>query len=403
MKRIAWVIVIILWALILASSLFARIESDDYCYADGVAQAGIVGNVTGLYMNWSGRYTTHFVISVFSATEPYGTRFGVPIALCAFVFAWWYAFTHWYQRRDALLLALTFGAALVMARPNDEPIYWLAGMASYWVSFVGVGVILGALIRRRTALAALFAFLTVALSETGGALIILGLGLAFLFWKGGRRRLAIVLASAGLGFLIMYIAPGNAVRKAAFIPIELDVPLAIRIVLGGFATNALLSFIWSIIPGLFLSGVGAILKAPFPVKRLPLLFLGLALGAAFTIALLALFTTGWGVGERVMYLIVPLWLAQWYFLGVLISGRVPAWRWATLLGVVLIIVAVRHVADRAVYASRWDARHEQILAGEAVEPKIGYWDTLLDPDWVLDCAEAWYGREIRFVEQPSVP
>jgi hypothetical protein len=402
MKRALWIIVIVLWALNFASSLFARVETDDYCYAAGVNEFGVFQNTIDLYENWSGRYSTHLAISTFSTVEPYGTRFGVPVMLAAFVFAWWYAFSHWYSRRDALLLALAFGAALVTARPNDEPIYWLSGATSYWLPIVGAGALIGALVRRLTLTAALIAFFTVAFSETGGALLIFALGLAVLFWKGERQRLTVVLMSAALGFILMTIAPGNAVRKAAFVPLEIDFTLAVRIVLGGFATNVILSFLWALAPGLFLSGAGAMLKAPFPAKRLPMMFLGLALAAAFIFALMALITTGWGVGERVIYLIVPLWLAQWYFAGVVIGERLPAWRWTTALGALMIVVSARHVMERAVYAGLWDARHSQILAGEAVQPSIGYWDSLTNPEWVVDCAEAWYGEEIRFAP-PSVP
>ena len=404
LKKAAWITVIVLWALILASSLFARVEADDYCFASLLQVTDPVGSLPVWYASWAGRFSQQLLHGAFAAAEPFGTRLGVPLLLGAGVLAWWYAFALWYSRRDALLLSLSLGAALVLCRPNDEPIFWLAGITSYWTPFVCIGLLIGTLRRRRTLLSALIAFFAVAFSETGGALILLGLGLAFLFWKGERKRILLVLACALAGYLIMAVAPGNAVRKSAFVPVELTPYYVLRVAVAGFATNVILSFIYAALPGLFFSGMGAILKPPFSVQRLPLIFLGLVLGAAFVLAVLAVIANGWGLGERAIYLLTPLWLAQWFMLGALIGKRFPGWGWvAVVAGVVLMIMAGRHVVERAAYAQRWDARHAAILAGYRVPGDIGSWDTLTDTDWGLACAEAWYDRDIRFVDGGNVP
>ncbi|MBL8146604.1 MAG: hypothetical protein JNL34_09495 [Anaerolineae bacterium] len=404
LKKAAWIIVVMLWGLILASSLFTRIEADDYCFAATVKDAGILGAIPRMYHGWSGLYTDHLVSGLFAAVEPYATRVGVPLMLGAFVFTWWYALAYWYKRSDALLLTLAFGAALAMSRPNDEPIYWISGITSYWFPFAGVGLLIGALLRKKTALAAVTAFLTVALTDIGGGLIVTGLGLAFLFWEGERRRVLMVLVAGLTGYLIVFVAPGNAVRRAAFVPVELTPYYIVRVALAGFATNAALSFLFSVVPGIFFSGIGALLPPHFHVRRLPLLFLGLVLGASLATAVVAVIANGWGLGERAIYLLTPLWLAQWFVLGALIGKRFPSWGWmAVVAGVVLIVVAGRHVVERAAYAQRWDERHAAILAGYRVRGDIGSWDTLTDTDWALACAEAWYDREIRFVDGGNVP
>jgi hypothetical protein len=403
MKRFLWLIVIALWVALLASSLFIRIESDDYCFASVIETEGITGSLSHWYQQWAGRYSQQLTHAVFASLEPYGARIGVPILMGAFVLAWWYALSYWYKRWDALLLALAFGAALVMSRPNDEPIYWLSGVTSYWTPFMGIGVLLGALLRRRTVLAVLTALLAVAFTEAGGMLMLAGIGLSFLFWRGERRRIALVFTAAALGFLVMFVAPGNAVRMAALEPAELNLPHLVHVVLGGFATNAVLSALWTVVPGLFLSGVGAEMGSPFAARRLPLAFLGLALAGAALIAVIAAFTISWGVDARVMYLLAPLWLAQWFFIGVLIGQRTRLWRWMTLVGALLLIPAGQHVAARIAYAQKWDARHALILAGEPVSKDIGPWDTYTAYEWVVDCAEAWYGGEIRFVDSLTLP
>lgn len=404
MKRVAWVVVITLWVFILASSLFTRVEADDYCYADVVQELGVLRSIPAWYESWSGRFPQIIVHGVFAAAEPFGARLGVPILLALFIAAWWYALASWYKRWDALFLCLTFGAALVMSRPNDEPIFWLAGLTSYWLPLVCAGLLVGTLHRRRTVLSALIAFFAVAFSETGGFLILFGLGLAFLFWKGERKRVMFVLACALTGYVIMAIAPGNAVRRASFIPVQLTPVYILRVAIAGFATNVILSFLYAALPGLFISGVGAIMPPPFPVRRLPLLVLILVLASSLVLALLAVLANGWGLGERAIYLLTPLWLAQWYLLGAIIGDRFRLWGWlAVAVGVVLIVFAGRHVIERVAYAQRWDARHAAILAGDRVPRDIGSWDTLTDTDWGLACAESWYGREIQFMDGENVP
>lgn len=402
MKRAIWALMIALWVCLLASSLFTRVEADDYCFAVTVREHGVVEALPASYLSWAGRFSQQLIHGVFASVEPYGSRLGVPLMLTAFVLAWWYAFACWYSRRDALLLALAFGAVLAISRPNDEPIYWLSGVTSYWLPVAGAGLLVGALVRRRTVLAALTAFLTVAFTEVGGVFILTGLALGLVFWKGERRRLAVVFLSAAVGYLIIIVSPGNALRKARFISLDMNLELAVRILLGGFATNVALSFIWSIIPGITISGIGAAIKPPFKVKALPLAFLGLALGGAAAIAAIAFVSTGWGMGERVIYLLVPLWLAHWFFLGALIGQHVPHWRWATFVSLILLVFAVWHVGERAAYAADWDARDAQILAGEPVRRNIGRWDSL-PQDWALSCAEDWYGHEIQFIDESAVP
>lgn len=401
MKRLLWIIVIALWIALLASALFTRVEADDYCYAATVQDQGLLGSVPYWYNAWSGSYSEHFTSSLFALVEPYGARIGIPLMLAGFVLTWWYAFTHWYRKWDALLLALAFGAALALSRPNDEPIYWISGLVNYWVPLAGVGLLIGLLARQKMVLASLIAFFVVAFSEVTAALILAGLGLAFLFWKGERRRLLLVGLIAALGLLITYIAPGTDVRKSALDLPQFDLSLAVEPFLRAFATGIFFPLVWTIGPGLFLSGVGAVLPPPFSVRRLPLFFLLLALGSSVLLSVLGVIMLGGGVEPRAVFPLNVFWLAQFFFLGAVIGPRIRQWRWLVVAGAVLLIPAMQHVIARAGYARQWDARHAQILAGEVVTVQVEKWDTLyMEGSWIEGCAETWYGHEIRFADVP---
>ena len=404
MKRAVWVIVVMLWVLILASSLGARVEADDYCYAGVVSSVGVIGSVHHWHMTWYGLYTDQLLSSAIAAIEPYGARVGVPFMLVTVVLSFWYAFSVWYRRTDALLVALAFGAALVFSRPNDEPVYWVSAATSYWLIFAGPAFLFGALARRRTFLAVLVAFVFVALTEAGGILIIAGLTFVLLLWKGHRRAVAFVWLAACLVFLVVFLAPGNAVRRAAVGPIESGSEQVVATILVNFIINLALTVMLSFIPGLFLSGIAAVAPTTAPIRRLPAWLLLVALAASFILSVVATMVLGDGLPPRAIYILTPLWLAQWLALGALIGQRFRYWGLvAPVVGLILIVTAVPHLLQRLDYGRRWDARHAAILAGYRVPGDIGDWDTLTDTSWGVACAEGWYGRPIRFVDGGNVP
>lgn len=228
-------------ALLTAPGWFARLQADDYCFGGGMRQFGFWGSQLQLYQTWSGRVSATFFTNLFLLLAPGITRVlpflmaGLLALALSAVFR-----LRLTPSRPAVVGALLpgFAAAFftLLAAPNRyQVLFWLTGATTYTLPLILLGVLAAALIsalrrenrpaavRRSALLIGLLSVLAAAFSETNAALHTGFFTLAGAacggFLRGAPRRTGLRLSAAGLvgtlaGLVVLWLAPGNAVRMA---------------------------------------------------------------------------------------------------------------------------------------------------------------------------------------------
>lgn len=451
----------------LAPSVFNRWIYDDFCTAASVQARPFGQYLLHEYSGWTGRFS-YILFSGLAALA--GARFAslLPLLLvCA-----WYAALIWcllplcrhVHARPYLPCAAAFSAFLLTvlfhSLPNFfESVVWETGAINYTLPLVVFSLEAGLFLRAWFEGKRLPLFLTFALVFLAGGFseifslmqiaLLASLGVYLLIRKSfaSRRQFTIGvlvgLLTAALAFLLVYAAPGNAVRQGASSHPEpagvVQLPwLVIRAALVEFYSYLIHACFWIFplffIPFAFGTAWSASTKAgeaPSPAnpKKLfhAVLWLGLFTFGLAVVAALPSAYIQWDAPEpRAMILFFAFFIPAAgccsYLLGRIAAAwqvsKAPAERLRTQTRAILLLAALLLAAGTALsvqktiqslpiqreYAQAWDARDQQLRAlraqGElyaktpALTNPYAYVDLNDNPKhWVNRCAAAYYGFE----------
>ena len=233
---------------LLIISAYNRASADDYDYAilthQVVENGGNVFQLIGaafdttvkFYNSWQGLYTSAFILSLQPAIfgESY-YALSAPIVML-FAFACMFASIHIlnkrFLKRSMLFTAaasLTLLTVLILWLPSaTEGLFWFNGAMNYmpfvFLDLLNLCLLLEAYCSekkvKRYALIGVCTLLSFLISggnhvtAFANILFLLVITAAMLIWKKRFYWSALPFASAVIGFLVMYLAPGTAIRQA---------------------------------------------------------------------------------------------------------------------------------------------------------------------------------------------
>ncbi len=225
---------------------FAKPRADDFC---GAAVApGILAHIQWTYDNWSGRWLAHgvevFLLSAWDPTVSYpliAGGFALFHLICAATFV------RAVLGREAKLSTVISMAASYfvlfwsMHPAPGQSFYWFTGSVEYQFN-LSLIFLLWALLWRGSewrgmrlgfaaAGAAVLAFLTPAVHELGGcilmAALVAGAGLTWKTKRPGAWLWALAAACGIIGLLVTGLAPGYQLRQAMGFPDGYNLPLTV--------------------------------------------------------------------------------------------------------------------------------------------------------------------------------
>lgn len=331
-------------------AVLSTLAADDYCYLVEVHEHGVVGAVAHAYQTRLGRFaqviTSGVLYAAFGQAAPLmGAT--LLIALAAFL-----------ARRlfgnAGLLLLAAFLAAL--GTHVWQGLYWLAGSATYSAPLVLALALMGAAGRKSRLSEILLAFVIAGFNESIGPMLVLS-GLLY-------RRPALLLGAA-IGTLIVFLAPGNAVRAAFFVPQGIGETLLVTgVVLSRFLTGALVG-----VPVALLGALVAGMMRPYAFDWRWLLVCSAALAAGIVPTL---YLSG-AVTPRVLLLPTAAIIGLVFHVGQSLGSRTPLSDQLRYAMAALTLLAAMNFASTAFASPQPFAERAPL-------------DTL-DSPWVRACAE----------------
>jgi hypothetical protein len=402
---------------------FTRYMADDYCSAAALKTQGFWGAQAYWWLNWSGRYSFSFLVSL---VESLGIKVvpllpGLAIAVWLFSIVWGYLPL---LRNLKVSHAITGGLFLASVAlwstyrsVDDYPqiVFWQTGILTYPISVILFFLGLGLAVRRASNPAGirgwelvlwfLFAFAAGGFSETGVVVQVALLALILMVvlltkTRHGKVWIPILIAAiAGsvLSLVVIAFAPGNSVRSAGF----QNIPPVMQSISGsllttftflpGWAVAHTTVFVFAFLAGAFFACFFIPGEMPIQNSRIAIYFgaslifvllviwAGIApayllrggvppqrvlLSAYFLVASLAIF---WGIlGALFLRSVLPrttISVQGWVSLGLLIL--------VMLLGVLPFASSqLKLISPLKAYSSQWDERHQTLLTaplqGEAV-------------------------------------
>jgi hypothetical protein len=380
--------------LIMVAGAQTRPRADDLCIAAGTMEKGVFGYTQFMYDTWTGRWAYLLTHSILSSTEPYTSALLPAFLLTGLIAAWsWATGRFW----------LVMSAAVIWASiaPNlDETLFWSAGSLVYAFPVILIGVLAG-MIRRKWHWAglALVAFIAGGYIETLDLLLCIVLAVIWTISPRYRREILVVIFFTVLSLVIVYIAPGNAIRNLYFPQARQFIP-ALGIAYYNMSEYLLLSLRW--IP--LLLCLAWMTAGELGNQR----HLRYRAGWATVVMILfliviyvACFTTGYaqaaGPPPR-MLMMMNVWLIVTCMIWGLLAGKKPRWAQAVCTVVLAIwcIHWLQSIPAAHALAVKWDSRHEALVSARGAlsvtVPVIGgVGDFLPDPsNWVNECAARWY-------------
>ncbi|MDX9991350.1 MAG: DUF6056 family protein [Anaerolineales bacterium] len=254
---------------------FSRYWADDFCYLVTFENSkNIFDAIQAVYRSWSNRYTNILLVGLIDSFGPNAIRYlpGIMIGLLIIALSLTiYQLGHWFESplrsRHAFHLGLFLTFFTILQTPNRfQSVYWMMGLVTYFAPLVFLGLITSLMLwamrarlsgpRNWLALSgvAILTFLTGGLSETTLAFQVTSFGLFFLavllFGPTPTKRTALLfsgvaLVASLLSLLVVFLAPGNAVRLENIPESEFSlskIPLIV-IFAFDFIKNSLTSFV----------------------------------------------------------------------------------------------------------------------------------------------------------------
>ena len=228
------------------TGFYSRYWADDYCFSALIKENGFWGGLHEHYTTWSNRYAAYLLVAISELFGSSAIQFLPAIAITALVLG-----IAWNIRLLLNILAIPssrwipvlLGGMLVFfilyTAPNlFQSLFWRAGMVSYFAPLIFWALINALILIQVSTLNKpqknfhLLTLLTIVLilfsmgtSETFAAMLtgyiaIVGLGLCLKFKtvKSIPGFYFILLVSLLLGWVIIYLAPGNQVRMGYLAP-----------------------------------------------------------------------------------------------------------------------------------------------------------------------------------------
>jgi len=361
--------------LLLPILFLARPFADDFCQMRVRAQYGITGGVSHWYDAWSGRYTSMF-------SQLFVNGFS-PIAAFAIIAIWFVALNLLLRKilvfRGVPATVCTIGATIIIATmlaiAGDpyQSYFWTTGVLTYAAPLALITLAL-LIVDKSPALAALIVFFAAGFSDIGVLLMVIGFFVCFLW----QRKFTLPLLAAIASFILVILAPGNAIRMSNFPAPNLLVALTAV----SQYTVPMLTHGW---PVLLALGILAFITSTKYDKQpiSPLVpFFAIAGPLAWT---LCIFTSGY---YQSTWLTERAWVIPQYVTvaSVCVCGyslrctlRLRLWKTLTAFSVLVISIStlaafLNTYASARDYAAVYDSGH------------------LLDvaPVWVKDCAASFY-------------
>ena len=224
--------------------LFTRYMADDYCTAAAVHHGGLLGLQKDFYLGWSGRFSFNFAIGILALLGHQIVPFlpAAALGLMLVILTWTiFRFGSIFTWRSRLGISFVLAELIVFVTVSDnrggvyESLYWQTGMLTYWfplilmVAYVGFVKHVDGLTGRLhpgalyLLIGAALTFIAGGFNETYAVFQMCGM-LVAVGWSLWARRLRLLklLVAGFIGSVaataIVYVAPGNNVRRTYFPP-----------------------------------------------------------------------------------------------------------------------------------------------------------------------------------------
>lgn len=411
-QTVAIVALIALFSAYLFANIFVRYAADDYCAVREAQQLGL-SLIPFSYQTWSANITHIAVLSIIGQIQTSGPS-GLWTALMLVL---WlgaiYTLLRFFLPEDALLVSLILIVSVLDAAPQlGQSFYWQNGIR-HSLSMTLLCVLGWWVLTRSDRFtgwlgAALVALMTVTTAEEIILVTIVLLMFIILRIPSARRRSIAGLIGAVIGVGLMLVAPGTAIRAAAFpIPnvltsayygvIRAGVPFydalrhgpfilvataAVLICVGGMSRQAALQ-VWlsrrdrmRAIMEVLIIIIGINILAEFTgfyalgaelVGRAEIIPIGLTLAA---------------VGVISLQLKRPNWLQSGRLVGIVFTVFVAA-------SIVRVGGFISEISDSA---AQWDTRDQTLKAGGPLVQQVSYFDLADIEDSVVNtCIREYYG------------
>jgi hypothetical protein len=238
LEKISAVIATVALVIVLACAsilfFFAHPQADDFNVAGKASTFGIWDGVKDEYFNWTGRWAQSFILFSVSSLFDLVKVYGLLLALTSVIFAFSLfvflkkSFGGEISTRSAMMTAAAvFGLHWVNAISPGQSFYWWAGAVSYNLNLACILLLFSGLLSLRnqnrlvmvsqTCLLCIFAFFVAGMHELFSLVLCLILGVCLAVMIKIRHPnwiiWSMVFLVAVLGFLVVFAAPGNEVRK----------------------------------------------------------------------------------------------------------------------------------------------------------------------------------------------
>jgi hypothetical protein len=437
---------------------FSRFIADDYCTSAAVLAKGLGGSVLNWYMTYAGQFSNFTLKGIMGLIGPLSAAI-----LPTIIIVLWSAAAIWTFFQicrvlrfrqpgfSGLLLGLLFVFVVLDGAPSiTQSLYWFGASIPYTLPLTVFTFFIGYFIRVLRAeklptsayiVTTVAAFLTAGLSEVYAIFQLTAMGLAAIgFYRAAPkplqqkalRLLGTGILSSGIALVILVVAPGNAVRQAAFpdrLPLTEVAIRTLRITIAFFATDILIFAPRAILIALFGSSFITLALRPHAIaflypRRVRMLLGATLLGALVLFAACMappIYAISVAPPPRVYLLPHFVLMALAFTWGSLMTlslrlTRPPAPRLLAGAAVLLIVIGplystvklVGEIPPFSAYAAEWDARDAAIRAAAQQGTKT-YATRLLSydigeqagldiispdgQDWVNQCAANYYGLD----------
>jgi len=227
---------------------YSRYAADDYQFSSDIRDLGFVKYQVHWYQNWTGRFAYIFTNSLIYPIGPIIVPLLPVFGLILLSFGWFWVFRmvgYLFRWDKVQWIALTISFTLILATFASlenirQVLYWPTGLMNYMSPMILLPFVLGSLLTYMKykfaghkppgiiyIMIPVLAFLAGAYSEAFSVVqILLYLSLIFICWffvdppfnKDMVKILGLALIAAVISTLIVFIAPGNAIRQAIFPP-----------------------------------------------------------------------------------------------------------------------------------------------------------------------------------------
>lgn len=198
-------LLVITLAFFLLAAVPIRYVADDFMESNLVQQVGMP--IHWFYQNWTGKFTYALEVGLFKPMDAPGIVTVLAIAIWAG--ALWMLF----HRYEFLLI---IPVAIVAAPDAIEAFYWQSGAIGYAMGIALFTLLLVAIWRDWRLCAVLLAFILAGTTDTMAVVQIVALIGLWVAFSEHRTTTAWAMIGAMIGLAVVLLAPGNAVRRAAF-------------------------------------------------------------------------------------------------------------------------------------------------------------------------------------------